>query len=370
MPYYFGGLVFAGRPPFGQCADKGDFFSPQCLELKICLVGGTTWYDTAMDVFPSETIVAYSEFSETVMGLENGECNVIGGSQVDVELIAIRPEGFTGSEDEYEVGSQIYFKSFESWITRPNDRQWTKFTSWVFEALVQAEESNITQATHNQMATTDAFGEFFSNMFRDAVAVVGNVGELWEKNLPFKREGMNGIAKGDTGILLANEFGRFDDVGPPPKPNGAIQTILDRGYLKCGVVGIIGFADFDEVKSEWTGFEVDFCKGISAALFNGAINVDFIRLSVVDRFAALKRGSVDIVAGVTRTLEREVNFGVDRDSFDFTPAVFHDGMIFAGPEPYGKCAEDLDFTEGACADTTVSQFLSALCFNLFEILAH
>ena len=66
--------------PFGKCADDGDFFSSQCRGLKICLIGGTTWFDTASKVFPSQSIVTYNDFEGTVIGLENGECNVIGGS--------------------------------------------------------------------------------------------------------------------------------------------------------------------------------------------------------------------------------------------------------------------------------------------------
>ena len=85
VPYYFGGFLFAGYKPFGKCADEGDFFSAQCLDIKICLIGGTTWFDTASKIFPSQVIVTYNDFESTVVGLENNECNVIGGS-VSVEI--------------------------------------------------------------------------------------------------------------------------------------------------------------------------------------------------------------------------------------------------------------------------------------------
>ena len=56
-------------------------------------MGDTTWFDAAMAIFPSETIIAYGDFVDTVLALENGDCNVIGGSLVDIELIAIRAHG-------------------------------------------------------------------------------------------------------------------------------------------------------------------------------------------------------------------------------------------------------------------------------------
>jgi general L-amino acid transport system substrate-binding protein len=353
--------VFAGYHPYAGCADSGDFFSPPCLDMKICLVGGTTWFDTAQEVFPSEFISTYAAFEDTVKALQNGECNVIGGSQVDVDLSSIQLYGFEGADDDYEVGQQLYFKSFEAWLTRSDDRVWSRLTSWIFEALVQAEESNITKATYDQMVTTDAFGDGFTDMFRKAVRVVGNYGELWKKNMPFtKRAGMNLINDGSTGAMLSYDFGRVTDQGPEPSLNGLIQAILERGYLRCGVTGgALGFAEFDDVSSTWTGFDIDICRGIAAALFNGdSSKLDISLLSTNDRSAMINRGTVDLIPGLTRTLEREVNDGVNGDAFDFSPPVFHDGMIFAGLTPYGICAEAQIFDASNelgldCRNTTI-----------------
>ena len=41
------------------------------------------------------------------------------------------------------------------------------------------------------------------------------------------------------------------------------------------------------------------------------------------------------------------------EAFDFSPPYFHDGLVFSGPLPYGKCAEDLNFTEGECVNTKI-----------------
>ncbi|CAJ1933061.1 unnamed protein product [Cylindrotheca closterium] len=360
IPYYFGGFVFGGIKPFAKCADNGDFFTVGCLDMKICLVDGTSWYDTASTVFPSEVIVTYNDFEATVVGLENGECNIIGGSQVDVELISIRAFGYTGDESNYEVGSKLYFKSFETWITRPDDRVWSRFTSWIFESLVQAEESNVTQATSNLMRSTDVFGDEFSGIFQRAVAAVGNYGEMWERNLPFTRSGMNLVNNGTAPSMVSYDFGRVSDVGPEPSQNSAIRAIIARDSLRCGVNGgSFGFANYNENTNTWSGLEIDMCRGIAAALFDGDDSkMDVIQVTSFDRFSKIENGDVDIVPGVTRTLEREVNFGVNNYAFDFSPIYFHDAMIFAGEMPFAACAENQEFSNTNdlglnCTDTTI-----------------
>lgn len=267
-----------------------------------------------------------------------------------MELISIRPYGFTGDAANYEVGSRLYAKSFETWITRTDDRVWSMFTSWVFEALVQAEESNITQSTSDLMGTSDVFGEQFENMFRRAVAAVGNYGELWERNLPFTRSGMNLINDGSSGGMISYDFGRVSDIGPGPSTTSAIRSIVARESLRCGIVGeSFGFAEYDTQTRTWSGFDVDLCRGIAAALFDGDDSKMVISLvSVANRFTKIINGDVDIVPSSTRTLEREVNFGVNNDAFDFSPVYFHDGLIFAGEMPYAKCAENQDFTNDTC----------------------
>ena len=42
----------------------------------------------------------------------------------------------------------------------------------------------------------------------------------------------------------------------------------DRGTLICGVnQGLAGFSIKDD-KGEWSGFDVDFCRALAAAIFN------------------------------------------------------------------------------------------------------
>src|SRR5947207_6410571 len=74
-----------------------------------------------------------------------------------------------------------------------------------------------------------------------------------------------------------------------------LKTVKDRGMLACGVSqGLPGFSSPDD-KGNWTGFDVDLCRAISAAIFNDATKVKFVPLSAKDRFEALKSGDIDVL---------------------------------------------------------------------------
>jgi len=357
-PYFFDGLHFAGIPPFVGCADTLDYTSTECVDLKICVGEFTTWYIIIQSLFPDSVIVTVPNIEDEPRFLEGGVCNVIAGESVHLMLETVRSLGFTGPS--YEIGTTIHSKEPLAAATRKDDRVWTKFVSWVFEALIQAEESNITMETADMLAITDAFGENFRNMFRNAVRANGNYGEIYEKNLEtyIPRSRLNAINDGSTGLIYSFPFGSIDTQGPDPLVGGTIQRILTRGVLNCGVRVAPGFATQDTAQSTWSGFEVDICRGISAALFNGAINVNFLPTDSLTHFSKLAQGTVDVMAsGVTHTLTREIKEASTGKGFDFTSAYFYDGLGFSGPSPYGTCADRLIFDNTTfslgCPDTRI-----------------
>jgi general L-amino acid transport system substrate-binding protein len=103
-----------------------------------------------------------------------------------------------------------------------------------------------------------------------------------------------------------------------------MQRLKDRGYLICGVSeGLPGFS-VQEDKKRWTGFDIDFCRAISAALFGTGDKVEFVPLSATERFEALKSGKIDLLSrNTTWTLERDIVFG-----FDFAGVIYYDGQGF------------------------------------------
>jgi general L-amino acid transport system substrate-binding protein len=102
-----------------------------------------------------------------------------------------------------------------------------------------------------------------------------------------------------------------------------LKAVKDRGSLVCGVSqGLPGFSNPDD-KGNWTGFDVDFCRAIAAAVLNDATKVKFTPLSAKDRFEPLKTGEIDVLSrNTTWTLSRDVSFG------NFAAVTYYDGQGF------------------------------------------
>lgn len=105
---------------------------------------------------------------------------------------------------------------------------------------------------------------------------------------------------------------------------GTLDQVKKRGYLTCGSSpGLAGFGLPDD-KGHWTGFDIDFCRAVAAAIFNDANKVKFIPLTGKDRFTALQSGEVDVLArNTTWTLSRETGQG-----FLFVGVNYYDGQGF------------------------------------------
>lgn len=54
-----------------------------------------------------------------------------------------------------------------------------------------------------------------------------------------------------------------------------LDDVNARGYLQCGVSqGLPGFSNADD-NGNWTGIDVDLCRGVAAAIFGDANKVRF-----------------------------------------------------------------------------------------------
>ncbi len=103
-----------------------------------------------------------------------------------------------------------------------------------------------------------------------------------------------------------------------------LDDVRKRGSLNCGVSqGLLGFSDRDD-KGVWSGFDVDFCKAVAAAVIGDASKVTYVPLSATDRFDALRAGKIDVLSrNSTWTLEREATMGLL-----FGGINYHDGQGF------------------------------------------
>ncbi|MBI4184930.1 MAG: amino acid ABC transporter substrate-binding protein [Proteobacteria bacterium] len=88
-----------------------------------------------------------------------------------------------------------------------------------------------------------------------------------------------------------------------------------RGQLICGSDGTRPGISAPDSRGVWRGFDVDFCRAISAAVFGDPDKVKYIPLTPVQRFPALQSGEIDVLSRVTtHTLTRDTAVG-----FDFAP---------------------------------------------------
>lgn len=103
-----------------------------------------------------------------------------------------------------------------------------------------------------------------------------------------------------------------------------LEQVKARGVLVCGSnPGLAGFGMPDD-KGNWTGLDVDLCRGVAAAIFNDPAKVRYIPLTAKDRFTALQSGEIDVLArNGTWTTSREVELGLL-----WTGVNYYDGQAF------------------------------------------
>lgn len=103
-----------------------------------------------------------------------------------------------------------------------------------------------------------------------------------------------------------------------------LQRVKERGNLSCGVhPGTIGFSMANEAK-DWSGFDVDYCRAVAAAVLGSADKVTFVPLDAKSRFTALQSGEVDMLSRrSTWTMTRDTGIGLS-----FTATNFYDGQGF------------------------------------------
>ena len=69
-----------------------------------------------------------------------------------------------------------------------------------------------------------------------------------------------------------------------------LKAVKDRGQLVCGANGTLAGFGMPDAQGNWTGFDVDFCRAIAAAIFNDPTKVKFVPLTAANRFTALQSG--------------------------------------------------------------------------------
>ncbi len=118
-----------------------------------------------------------------------------------------------------------------------------------------------------------------------------------------------------------------------------LEDVKAKGYVRCGVsTGIPGFS-MPDAKGRWSGFDVDMCRAVAAAVFGDVDKVRYTPLTAEARFEALRSGKVDVLArNATWTMDRDTSMGLN-----FAGVNYYDGQGFLVKKKLGvRSALQLD----------------------------
>jgi len=87
------------------------------------------------------------------------------------------------------------------------------------------------------------------------------------------------------------------DAAPTPASAGpTLNSILSRGQVNCGVnQDLPGFGYLDPNTGAVSGFDVDFCRALGAAIFGDATAANLLLYSGDEGLAALQQGDIDVL---------------------------------------------------------------------------
>ncbi|WP_340108277.1 amino acid ABC transporter substrate-binding protein [Pikeienuella sp. HZG-20] len=110
-----------------------------------------------------------------------------------------------------------------------------------------------------------------------------------------------------------------------------LETVMDAQTIKCGVSdNLPGFSTLND-EGAWTGFDADYCRAFSAAVFGAGDKVKFTPIAFNQSFTALQSGEVDVLSrSVTYTISRDTQLKVN-----FIPPTFYTGQSFMAHKKLG-----------------------------------
>jgi len=110
-----------------------------------------------------------------------------------------------------------------------------------------------------------------------------------------------------------------------------LEAVKQRGHLICAASQpMSGFAQKSN-EGYWSGFDVDFCRAISVAIFSDPNKVEFKPYSGLARFAPLQTGDVDVfVRNAPWNLTRDISYQVR-----YVGTSFFDGQAFLTKKQLG-----------------------------------
>jgi len=118
-----------------------------------------------------------------------------------------------------------------------------------------------------------------------------------------------------------------------------LEAVKARGNLICGVNAQVPGFGYVDANGNFSGFDVDFCRAMAAAIFGDASKVEFRAVTAAERFTALQSGEIDVLSrNTTWSLVRDTELGGN-----FVHTTFYDGQGMMVPVESGfTTLEDLE----------------------------
>lgn len=125
----------------------------------------------------------------------------------------------------------------------------------------------------------------------------------------------------------------------PASGKSRLDIVKERGTLICGANKNVPGFGYLGTDGKWTGFDIDFCRAVAAAVLGDANKVEFKHLDAGPRFTALQSGEVDVlIRNTTWTLGRDTSNGAE-----FAPVTYYDGQAMMVRKNSGiKSLKDLN----------------------------
>ena len=91
-----------------------------------------------------------------------------------------------------------------------------------------------------------------------------------------------------------------------------MDDVRAKGELTCIVsTGLAGFAAPND-QGVWSGFDIDYCRAVAAAVLGDAGKVGFVPATTAERFTKLRAGEGEILSrNTTWTFSRDVDSAAD-----------------------------------------------------------
>jgi len=188
----------------------------------ICVIEGTTTIVRLEETFTQRGIsfkpLVFSNHTEAFIAYEQGQCTAYSSDRSKLSVLIFRSK----TPDAHLILEETISKEPLAPSVSFGDEQWLKIVRTIIFGLINAEELGITQANIDTMMSSDnpqvkrllgvegSFGQAKLGLEADAIAravrVVGNYGEIYERNLG---SGGIGIPRGlnrlwtDGGLIYA-----------------------------------------------------------------------------------------------------------------------------------------------------------------------